>query len=144
MMGLLTAINSGIDLVLHASGILGSTLAFSYEKFVLDDELCGAVRRYQRGLNIAPETLAADVIVRVGSSGDYLTDTHTLEHFRDEAWLPQVSDRAGLVAWMAAGRPDALTRARQRWKRLLAGHEDPPMDTTVAKQLGDYVDKYST
>ena len=49
MLSLLTAINSGVDLVLHAAGILSSYLAFSYEKFVLDDEMCGMVRRFTGG-----------------------------------------------------------------------------------------------
>jgi trimethylamine--corrinoid protein Co-methyltransferase len=65
MLGLLTAVNSGADFVLHAAGILSSYLAFSYEKFVLDDEMCGMVRRLRRGLAVTPETLAYDVIAQV-------------------------------------------------------------------------------
>jgi len=49
MMSLLTTVNSGVDFVLHSAGILSSYLAFSYEKLVLDDEMCGMVRRLRQG-----------------------------------------------------------------------------------------------
>ena len=54
MMALLTTANSGVDFVLHSAGILSAYLAFSYEKFVLDDEMCGMVRRLRRGLRRQP------------------------------------------------------------------------------------------
>ncbi len=58
MFSLYTTINSGIDFVLHAAGILSSYLAFSYEKFVMDDELCGMLKHFLQGMKITPETLA--------------------------------------------------------------------------------------
>ena len=75
MMSLLTTVNSGIDFVLHAGGILSSYLAFSPEKLVLDDEMCGMVRRFKQGIAVTPETLAYDVIAKVGSGGNYLMET---------------------------------------------------------------------
>jgi trimethylamine--corrinoid protein Co-methyltransferase len=144
MFSLLTTANSGIDLVLHAGGILSSYLAFSYEKFVLDDEICGMVRRYRRGLAVNPETLAYDIIAKVGSGGNYLMETHTLKRCRTEFWQPEVFSREGLEGWMTAGRPDALSRARRRWQALVADHEDPPLDPTTARRLQSFVDEQTT
>ena len=139
MLGLLTTVNSGVDFVLHAAGILSSYLAFSYEKFVLDDEMCGMVRRFRRGIAITPETLAYDVIAKVGPGGNFLMETQTLKRCRSEFWQPAVCDRGGLEAWMTGGRQDAVARARQRWQKLLAEHEDPPLDATTARQLQAFV-----
>jgi len=141
MFSLLTTVNNGIDLVVHAAGILSAYLAFSYEKFVLDDEMCGMVRRFRRGIAVNPETLACDVIAKVGSNGNFLMEPHTVVRCRSEFWQPGVSDRSGLEAWMLSGRQDAVARARQRWQRLLAEHEDPPQDTTTARQLQAFVDE---
>ena len=66
MMALLTTVNCGVDFMLHAGGILSSYLAFSYEKFVLDDEMCGMVRRFHEGIRVEPDTLAYDVAARRG------------------------------------------------------------------------------
>jgi trimethylamine--corrinoid protein Co-methyltransferase len=143
MLSLLTTVSYGVDFVLHAAGILSSYLAFSYEKFVLDDEMCGMVRRFWRGFEVSPETIAYDVIADVGPGGNYLMETHTLKRCRTEFWQPTVCDRSGLEAWMAAGRPDAVARARQRWQKLVAEHEDPPLDETVAQQLQKYVEGHT-
>jgi trimethylamine--corrinoid protein Co-methyltransferase len=139
MLGLLTAVNSGIDLVLHAAGILSSYLAFSYEKFVLDDEMCGMVRHFRRGIAVTPETLAYDVIANVGVGGNFLMEAHTVKRCRKEFWSPAVCDRGGLEAWMEGGRRDAVARGRQRWQKLLLEHEDPPLDAATARQLQAYV-----
>jgi trimethylamine--corrinoid protein Co-methyltransferase len=143
MMSLLTSINSGIDLVVHAGGILNAYLAFSYEKFVLDDEMCGMVRRFRRGIDVSPETLAFDVIARVGSNGNYLMEPHTVKRCRSEFWQPSVSDRGRPEAWTLSGRQGAVTRARQRWQKLLAEHEDPPLDATTTRQLQAFVDEHA-
>ena len=59
---------------LHAAGILSSYLAFSYEKFVLDDEMCGMMRALAWGFPVDPGALAYDVIAAVGPGGNYLSE----------------------------------------------------------------------
>jgi len=140
MLGLLTTVNSGVDFVLHAAGILSSYLAFSYEKFVLDDEMCGMVRRFRRGIAVTPETLAYDVIAKVGPGGNFLMESHTIKRCRSEFWMPAVCDRGGLEG----GRQDAAARAHQRWQKLLAEHQDPPLDATTARQLQAFVVEHSS
>lgn len=139
MMGLLTAVNSGVDFVLHSAGIVSSYLAFSYEKFVLDDEMCGMVRRLHRGFEVNSETLAYDVVASVGPGGNYLMEDHTLKHCRTEFWRPTVCDRSGLEAWMTGGRRDAVARARARWQKLVREHKDPELDATTYRQLTAYL-----
>ncbi|GAB4529157.1 MAG: glycine betaine--corrinoid protein methyltransferase [Anaerolineae bacterium] len=142
MMSLLITFNSGIDFVLHAGGILSSYLAFSYEKFVLDDEMCGAVRRLRQGIPVEPETLAYDVVASVGPGGNFLVEMHTVERCRTEFWTPALCDRAGLDAWMQSGRQDAVDRARKRWQKLVETHEDPPLEGVTARQLKTFVEEH--
>jgi len=142
MMSLTTTVNSGVDFVLHAGGILSSYLAFSYEKFVLDDEMCGMVRRLHQGIIVTPDTLVYEVSANVGPGGNYLTEMHTVKRCRTEFWTPHLCDRGGLQAWMQTGKPTAVDRARQRWQTLVAAHQDPPLDETTARQLQAYVDKH--
>ena len=144
MFGLLTTVNSGVDFVLHAAGILNAYLVFSYEKFVLDDEMCGMLRHFQRGIEVTPETLAYDVIANVGSGGNYLMETHTLQRCRTEFWQPTLVDRSGLDAWMEGGRQRAVDRAHERWRKLVEEHEDPLLDETVARQLRTFVEEHTS
>ena len=141
MLGLLTAVNSGVDFILHAAGILSSYLAFSYEKFILDDEMCGVVRRLRRGISVTPETLAYELIAKVGPGGNFLMEPHTVERCRTEFWQPALYSRDSLEAWVANGCLDSTHQARQRWQQLLAAHQDPPLDATTAHQLRSYVEE---
>jgi trimethylamine--corrinoid protein Co-methyltransferase len=68
-------------------------------------------------------------------------EDETLNRCRTEFWEPQVSDRSGLDDWLDAGRPDMVTRAKNRWKALLAAHEDPALDSVTARQLKAYLDQ---
>lgn len=141
MMALLTAVNSSVDFVLHGGGILSSYLAFSFEKLVLDDEMCGMVRRLHQPLEVTPDTLAYDVVAHVGPGGNFLMERHTLKRCRTEFWKPDLCDRGGLEAWMQGGRQDAVARARMRWRQLVSEHQDPPMDRETARQLKTYVEE---
>jgi trimethylamine--corrinoid protein Co-methyltransferase len=141
MMGMLTVVNGAADFVLHAAGILSSYLAFSYEKFVLDDEICGRIRRFHQPLVVDEETLAYDAIARVGPGGHYLLEDETAKRCRTEFWQPPVSDRSNLDQWLQAGQPDVVHRARERWQQLVAAHEDPPLDDVTARQLEAFVEE---
>lgn len=140
MMALLTTVNSGVDFVLHSAGILSSYLAFSFEKFVLDDEMCAMVRRLHRGFEVNDETLAYEVVERVGPGGNFLMEDHTLKHCRTAFWRPTICDRSGLEAWMTGGRVDAVARARSRWQKLVREHKDPELDAAILRQLTAYVE----
>ena len=140
MMSLLTTVNSGVDFILHAGGILTSYLATSIEKLVLDDEMCGMVRRFRQGIVVDPDTLAYDVVAKVGPGGNFLTEPQTVKRCRKEFWKPDLCDRPGLEAWTQRGQRDAVERARTRWQKLVAEHVDPPLDATTARQLQEYVE----
>jgi trimethylamine--corrinoid protein Co-methyltransferase len=142
MLSLLTAVNAGTDFVLHSGGIIGSYLGFSYEKFVMDDEMCGIIRHMHQGIVVTPETLAYNLVAKIASSGNYLMESHTVKRCRKEFWQPSLCDRSGLEAWMQGGRQDAIVRARRRWHQLLANHDDPPLDSTTSRQLHAFVEAH--
>jgi len=144
MASLLTTVNSGVDFVLHAGGILSSYLAFSAEKLVLDDEMCGMMRRYEDGIKVDAETLAYDVIESVGADGNYLMEMHTVKRCRTEFWTPAVIDRAGLEEWEETGRKRAVDRAHERYEKLVAEHKRPARDDATVRQLDAYVEEHSS
>jgi trimethylamine--corrinoid protein Co-methyltransferase len=139
MFSLLTTINSGIDFILHSAGIISSYLAFSLEKFVMDDELCGMVKHYHSGVEINPETLAFDVIQAVGQKGHFLSQPETLKRCRTEFWLPEISDRSGLETWWDGERHDTTRRAAERAKKLLSEYQQPAMDPLIERQIQKYI-----
>jgi trimethylamine--corrinoid protein Co-methyltransferase len=55
-MALITAVRNGINFILHACGILGAYVAMSYEKFIIDEELCGMLKKLIESIEISDET----------------------------------------------------------------------------------------
>ena len=70
---------------------------------VIDDEIVGQVQRILRGSGVTPQTLATEVIQRVGRGGNHLGEEHTLRHYREELSFWPLTDRRSRQAWEAAG-----------------------------------------
>jgi trimethylamine--corrinoid protein Co-methyltransferase len=102
-------------------GVAG-TLGASLVQLVIDDEMIGYVRRLIRGMHVSPETLAFEVMQRVGIGGNFLTDEHTLRHLREEFWSPGLMDRQNYTTWMAQGGKTMFDRAVERRDRILREH----------------------
>jgi len=141
MMSLLTARFSGINFVLHSAGILESYNCMSYEKFIIDDEMCGMVKRIIRGMEVNPDTLALDVIKAVGPGGHFLDKDHTFDHFRNELYQPKLSNRDDFVSWQASGSPQSVETANKKYKEILATYEAPELPADVDKDLLKFIEK---
>ena len=140
MMSLLMARVSGANFVLHSAGILESFNCMSYEKFIIDDEMCGMVKRIQRGIEVNPDTLALDVIKEVGPGGHFLDKDHTFDHFRTEFYQPRLSNRDDFVTWQANGSPQNMGTAHKKVKEILESYEAPELPPDVDKALQRFIE----
>jgi trimethylamine--corrinoid protein Co-methyltransferase len=70
-------------------GICGTDHAGSLMWLAFDDEVMNYITRITRGIEVDGEHLATDVIHSVGPGGNFLSEEHTVRHFRDEIWLPR-------------------------------------------------------
>jgi len=123
---------AGANFIHHAAGMLEDMSTIAYEQFVIDNEILGMAMRAVRGIEVNDETLALDVIDRVGPGGHYLMDEHTLRHMRTEHYYPSaVFDRKGREMWEQAGASDAWARAKEIARRILKEHGPEPLDPEV-------------
>src|SRR5450756_3127049 len=63
-----------------------------YKRQVMETEIYSIVQKVAGGIEVTDETLALDVIKKVGSNGTYLAEKHTRAHMK-EIWRPNVWDR---------------------------------------------------
>ncbi|MDO4541203.1 MAG: trimethylamine methyltransferase family protein [Bacillota bacterium] len=140
MLTLLAAAASGINYVLHAAGIMHYYNAFSYEKFIVDDEIAGLVRKFIKGYNFSNDHFLFNDVKEVGPGGHFLYQTSTFEMCRDELRTPFLSDRQGYDTWEAQGKKTALDRAGEIWRERLEKYEAPELDSALDKELTAFVD----
>lgn len=143
MLTLMSAAVSGINYVLHAAGIMQYYTAFSYEKFIVDNEIAGLVLKYLKGYNLEDEMFVLDDIKEVGPGGHFLYQMSTLEKHREELRVPTLSDRQGYEAWVAAGSKDTNQRAKEKWQTILAEYEAPALDEALDKEICTFIEKRS-
>lgn len=139
MMNLLTAANSGINFVLHAAGILEYYMSMSYAKFIMDDEMLGAVLRIRKGIEVSEGSLPLQMIDKVGPGGHFLDQDHTFLNFRKEFWQPGLSDRGTYDNWRLEGRLTIAEAARKKYDEILARYQPPQLETTVERELQAFI-----
>jgi trimethylamine--corrinoid protein Co-methyltransferase len=134
-LGTALAALAGVNLVAGA-GMLDFESCQSLEKLVLDDEVCGMALRLQRGISHDSAGEAVELIGRVVQLGSFLGHRHTREHFRRELHLAgPVIDRETFEAWQAGGGRDALARAREQVRQIVARGNPAPLGDDVRREL---------
>jgi trimethylamine--corrinoid protein Co-methyltransferase len=124
---------------LHSAGFLDGLLSMSYEKFMLDADLCGALHSYLDGVKIDDDQLAVDAFAEVGPGNHFFGCSHTMKHYETAFWDSELADNEPYEKWEAAGSTDSATRANRLWKKRLAEFEPPALDIAKRDALHDYV-----
>jgi trimethylamine--corrinoid protein Co-methyltransferase len=130
---------SGIHVGLHNCGTLGAMLYMSFEKFIADEDLCGAVKKLIKPVELTDDAFALDVIKEMGTSGNYLMHTHTANRCRDEFFIPDLGIRTIHSDWLELQPQDITARAKNLLAKRLAQYEKPEMDPKLEKDLVHYV-----
>ncbi|MEL7564621.1 MAG: trimethylamine methyltransferase family protein [Dehalobacterium sp.] len=131
---ILVAALCGANLV-HDLGYMECGLTASWEQMVVGNEIIGQVKRFMKGIRVDRETLALDVLDRVGPGGHFLGDEHTFTHFKGEHWAPKLFDRRYHSAWQSDGSLTLGERARREVKRILDEHKVPELPNSVLQQM---------
>lgn len=138
-MSLLTAVRSGIDMVSYACGMLGSFLSINFEKFIIDDELCGKVRSLLEPIKITEEEIDVAAMAEVGIGGEYLTHEKTLERCRTEFFTPTLMKSRSYDSWNESGMKRLEEIASDAVQKKLSAYEKPFIDPDIEQALARYV-----
>mgnify|MGYP000414180213 CR=1 FL=1 len=139
MMSMMSAIQGGANYILHSAGFLDGLLSMSYEKFMMDTDICGALHAYLNGFEINDDTLGIESL-REGGPGQHMFGTaHTLAHYETAYWDTDLNDDQPYETWSEQGGDDAMIRANRKWKQVLADYKAPHMDADKEEALQDFV-----
>jgi trimethylamine--corrinoid protein Co-methyltransferase len=139
-LSILMAAQSGANLI-HDVGYLESGLLGSLDMLVLSNETISMVKRIMSGISVNPETLALDAISSVGPGGHFLDHDHTISHFKEEIWIPELIDRTNREDWEKSGRKSMGHRVRDRVLQILEIHETDPLEEKMVQELKGIIAK---
>jgi len=139
-LSLFTALASGVNMLDQSCGILACFNAMSFEKFLIDEENCGYIKRVLRPLEVTDATIAMDQIKRAGIGGAFLTFPETFSQFKSEFFIPQLAVRGGYEKWKKKGKKQTWERAAEYKIKRLSSYEKPYINPEIEKELKAFVD----
>ena len=117
---------AGLNLI-HDVGYMSNGMVCSTAQLVLGDENIGMTKHFIRGIEVNRETLAREVIEKVGPGGHFLDQKHTYNHFKNALWVPRLMTRSAYSDWQDQGAKDMATRIQERLEDILENHEVPAL-----------------
>jgi trimethylamine--corrinoid protein Co-methyltransferase len=135
-LGMVLELSAGADF-LFGAGLLDSVQYLSLEELVIADEVFGMVTRLLRGVTVDRETLAVDLIKKLGFRGDYLFDDHTRAHVR-ELWRSRLGETGTYESWRSAGSPRLEDKARAVADGILASSA-PEFPAELGREFDDII-----
>lgn len=104
-------------------GAVDNCLTLSNEQLIIDNEMFEIMLRFKKGITVSRETIAAELISRVGPKGNYLDNEHTIKHLRSgEHWESVVSLHENYETLAKKEYPDARQNASEIVKKILKEH----------------------
>jgi len=126
---------AGANFIHDAAGNLEFCMTISFEKAVIDNDILGMVMRMLQGIKVDKETLAEDLITKIGPAGNFLAEKHTVRHMRKELYFPTIADRKLRNEWEEMGSKDTRARAREKVEDILNNHKPLPISPQVYQRL---------
>ncbi len=124
-------------------GLIDNGITFSLHALCLCDELAGLLRTMWQGLRVDADTMALELAHEVGPRGNYLAQTHTARHCRDQLWParylgPHIPLSTGI-------KPDRelMERIDADLRHLIATHRPAPLPAGILTALNDIQTRFA-
>ncbi|MCL5072655.1 MAG: trimethylamine methyltransferase family protein [Actinobacteria bacterium] len=143
-MGAEFGINCFIALLLNAdlyghTGIVGPDQGANLLKLILDAETISYLKRIKKGFSVNNETIALDIIKKIGAGGNYLLEKHTRDHIKVDYWKPNLFNRDSYIIWNSKGKKSLIDRAEDYKKYILKNHHVSYVNEDIEKEINKIV-----
>lgn len=141
-MGIMLAALSGINLS-RGPGMMAFANCQSYEKLVIDNNICGAAKRLVKGILCDEETIGLDVMKAAGRGAKgHLSSAHTRKWFKEELFFPtDVIHRRAMRTGTRSST--AWDRAQEEVENRLDGYEPARLPEDQVKEIKAIVASYA-
>jgi trimethylamine--corrinoid protein Co-methyltransferase len=130
---------AGANYMWHSAGWNEAGMHCSTAKFIVDAEICEMGYRMAQGVNWDDFDAALSAVTDIGPGGHYLGHPHTLEHFQEAFFMPEMFDNNSIEQWQAEGGVEINERALNKARAMLNEYEEPKLDDGVNEALLDYI-----
>jgi trimethylamine--corrinoid protein Co-methyltransferase len=117
------AAQAGANLITQAAGTQAGLMATSFEAYVIDNDMLGAILSSAVQVEVSTDTLSTEMIAQtVRGEGHFLGHPDTYARMKSDFVYPVHADRQAPDAWAASGAPTISETARKTVADRLASH----------------------
>jgi trimethylamine--corrinoid protein Co-methyltransferase len=119
---------------IHDVGLIGSATVLSLEVSVMTNEIVSMIKHIMKGVEVNEETLSLDLIDKIGPTGHYLYEEHTMKHFKDY-FYPELLNRKKYDQWVNEGSRSYRDKLQKKVMDIIENHipENPLKDNVLLK-----------
>ncbi len=130
------AIQTGANLITQACGMQAGLMGVSFEAYVIDNDMLGAILRSASQVEVSEATLAVDTIAKVvRTDGHFLGQAETYDRMKSDFLYPEIADRSAPDEWKAAGARDIRQMAHDRAREILNTHYPDHIGSDLRQKL---------
>ena len=134
-MGALLAGIKGVNMI-SGAGMIDFETTQSIQKVVIDNQICGMIHRFNKGIVQRDEPIAKNLLIDLEEKTHLLSHDHTLKWFREEQYIPnKIIDRSTNEEWINKGRKSVNQRATEEVDKLLKEYSGVSLDTDKITSL---------
>ena len=128
--------------VIYGLGAIESILTFDYAAMIMGAEQAERIQQVVSGITVNDETMALDLIHKVGPGGEYMTQKHTFEHMRKMS-MGKLFNRLNRDAWeKKLNQKPIAEQAYDAAKNILETHKPMPLPEGAMAQINDLIAAY--
>jgi trimethylamine--corrinoid protein Co-methyltransferase len=101
---------------------------------VFSAEIIDRMQHFMQGMSFNADSLALELIDKVGPGGDFLTTDHTLKNFRS-FWQPVLFNRRRIHDWQKKGAKRLADQLREKTVSLMEAHQPEPLPDSIKDEL---------
>ncbi len=134
--------HSGANLIYESAGMQASLLGVSFDSYVIDNDMLGAINRSVRGIEVNEDTLSVEAMrdVCVGGPNHFLGHDQTMSLMEKDYVYPVVGDRTSPKEWKEQGSTNVLEKAQLRVKEILSSHFPDHIDEALDAAIRESFD----
>ena len=136
--GLLTGL-AGANLI-YGLGMLESGMTIDYGQLVMDNEFARMIKHVINGIPVNADTLATELIGKVGPFSQFITEKHTFDNMRSMS-QPTLIDRKVRDKWEKDGGRSMYEKAQEKARDILKNHKPTPLADEVKSEMRSIVER---
>lgn len=116
------------------AGLLSIDEICSPIQMVFDNELIGALRRFVKGCSFEEDDFAIDLIKKIKYNGAYIDKEHTVRHFKNVLWEPNIWSKELLSSWLSGDMKSDMDKAKDICSSI-ESDQDLPLNISAETEL---------